>query len=483
MQKKLFLSQGIIILIALHLPTVVFSEEPEAISLLGKQLYRSALQGDLEQLQSNLKKAQADYEKNPDDPERIIWLGRRTAYLWRYHDAIDIYSKGLEKHPNYPKFYRHRGHRYISVREFDKAIADLDKAARLTENMQDEIEPDGAPNKHNIPRSTLKFNLWYHLGLAHYFKGNFEKALHAYLECMKYSKNDDVLCATSDWLYMTYRRLGKNEEAAGVLEPIQENMEILENTSYHNRLLMYKGLKSPDELLNSENPDELSLATQGYGVGNWYLYTGKNKKAREIFKKLIAGKYWPAFGFIAAEAELQKPGEVSETGIKPTVYLVRHAEKLADWPGGRIGDYQPLSSAGIARTEKLADYFKDLSLSAIYSSNTTRTLHTAFPLAQKKELKITVAEACKDTSAITAFFQELNEKFGPEDAVLLVTHSNLVPYHLMKAGLPKECEDEMGFTHPTDTSWILIEGYDHIWKIEQSSKHRVDCGGVTRIKY
>jgi len=94
-----------------------------------------------------------------------------------------------------------------------------------------------------------------------------------------------------------------------------------------------------------------------------------------------------------------------------------------------------------------------------------------------------VAEACKDTSAITAFFQELNEKFGPEDAVLLVTHSNLVPYHLMKAGLPKECEDEMGFTHPTSTSWILIEGYDHIWKIEQSSKHRVDCGGVTRIKY
>ncbi len=227
MQKKLFLSQGIIILIALHLPTVVFSEEPEAISLLGKQLYRSALQGDLEQLQSNLKQAQADYEKNPDDPERIIWLGRRTAYLWRYHDAIDIYSKGIKKHPNYPKLYRHRGHRYISIREFDKAISDFEKAARLTENLQDEIEPDGAPKKNNIPRGTLKFNIWYHLGLAHYLKGDFENALSAYFQCMKYSKNDDVLCATSDWLYMTYRRLGKNEEAAEVLEPIQENMEIL----------------------------------------------------------------------------------------------------------------------------------------------------------------------------------------------------------------------------------------------------------------
>ena len=182
MQKKRFLSQGIIILIALWLPTVVFSEEPEAISLLGKQLYRSALQGDLEQLQSNLNQAQTDYEQNPNDPELIIWLGRRTAYLWRYHDAIDIYSKGIATHPNYPKLYRHRGHRYISIREFDKAIADLEKAARLTENMPDEIEPDGAPNKHNIPRGTLKFNIWYHLGLAHYLKGDLENAMGAYLK-------------------------------------------------------------------------------------------------------------------------------------------------------------------------------------------------------------------------------------------------------------------------------------------------------------
>jgi len=483
MQKKLFLSQGVIILIALWLPTCVFSEEPEAISLLGKQLYRSALQGDIEKLQSNLKQAQADYEQNPNDPELIIWLGRRTAYLWRYHDAIDIYSKGIEKHPNNPKLYRHRGHRYISVRKFDKAIADLEKASRLTENIPDEIEPDGAPNKHNIPRGTLKFNIWYHLGLARYLKGDLEKAMSAYLKCMKYSKNDDVLCATSDWLYMTYRRLGKNEEAAGVLEPIHKNMEILENTSYHNRLLMYKGLKSPDELLSSKNPDELSIATQWYGVGNWYFYTGETEKARQIFKQVVMEKYWPAFGYIAAEAELQRLSQTTTTTrIKPTVYLVRHAEKLADWPHGRIGDYQPLSSQGIARAEKLAAYFKDLSLSAIYSSNTTRTLHTAFPLAQKKALKITVAEACKDTSAIAIFFQELNKKFDPEDTVVLVTHSNLIPYQLLKAGLPKECEDEMGLTHPTDTSWILIEGYDHIWKIEQSSIPK-GCSDFTRIKY
>jgi tetratricopeptide (TPR) repeat protein len=257
-------------------------------------------------LDSNLARAQADYENNPNDPERIIWLGRRLAYLWRYREAIEIYSKGIALHPNDAKLYRHRGHRYITVREFGNAIADLEKAAKLIKDVPDEIEPDGAPNQYNIPASTLHSNIWYHLGLAYYLKGDFKNALRCYLECMKFStSNDDMLCATSDWLYITYRRLGRDKEAQKVLEPIHEKMEILENFSYHKRLLMYKGLISPDSLLDSRSSD-LDLATQGYGVGNWYFYNGQIEKAREIFQKVVRGKYWAAFGYIAAEADLKR---------------------------------------------------------------------------------------------------------------------------------------------------------------------------------
>ncbi|MFQ5751300.1 MAG: hypothetical protein ACE5HI_04820 [bacterium] len=47
---------------------------------------------------------------------------------------------------------------------------------------------------------------------------------------MKFSKvNDDMLCATSDWLYMTYRRLGQVEEAEKVLAAIHKDMEIFVN--------------------------------------------------------------------------------------------------------------------------------------------------------------------------------------------------------------------------------------------------------------
>lgn len=484
MQKRMFLCRGAIVLIALCLPICLFSEEPEAISLSGKPLYRSALQGNLEKLKADLRKAQADYEQDPNDPERIIWLGRRTAYLWRYRDAINIYSKGIKKYPDNPKLYRHRGHRYISVRELDKAIADLETAAKLTENTPDEIEPDGAPNKYNIPRSTLKFNIWYHLGLARYLKGDFENALDAYLECMKYSKNDDVLCATSDWLYMTYRRLGRDKEAQKVLATIHKEMEILENISYHNRLLMYKGLKSPEDLLALEHADELTVATQGYGVGSWYLYIGETEKASKIFKKVVSGNYWPAFGYIAAEADLRRLEDSSfHWKIEPTIYLVRHAEKLPGWPENSIGDFWPLSREGVARAEKLANHFKDVQIAAVYSSPTTRTLHTAFAISQKKQIPITVADACKDTSAIDAFYKELNEKFRPNESVLLVTHSNLIPYLLIKAGLPKWCEEKMGLTRPAYTSWILIEGYDNLWKIVRPPDNSDKCSGFSKTKF
>ncbi len=279
----------------------------EAISLFGDPLYRITFSSAQEaKFTAQLKEAQQRYEAEPNDPDALIWYGRRLAYLWRYREAVQVFSRGIKQFPNDARMYRHRGHRYITLRQFDRAIADLEKAAKLIQGQKDEIEPDGQPNKYNIPRSTLHSNIWYHLGLAYYLKGDFDNALHAYRECFKVSKNDDMLCATVDWLYMTLRRMGREEEARAVLEPIREDMEILENTAYHRRLLMYKGLLSPDSLLNWQNAGELDMATYGYGVGNWYYYNGDKEQARKIFEKVVAGRFWPAFGYIAAEADLRR---------------------------------------------------------------------------------------------------------------------------------------------------------------------------------
>jgi tetratricopeptide (TPR) repeat protein len=287
-----------IVMAGLGISSVAAQQKPEATSLAGKPLYPIEL--------PNRAKLEGDLPQAEQDAEAIIWTGRRLAYLWRYQDAIAMFSKGIAQHPNDPRMYRHRGHRYITTRQFDRAVADFEKAVSLIKGTKDEIEPDGAPNPSGKPRSSLHFNIWYHLGLAQYLNGNYQKALDAYNECMKVSTNDDSITATSDWLWMTLMRLKRQAEAAKVLDRITPKMEILENGSYHRRLLMYKGLEKPDALLDPANADALTIATQGYGVGNWYFVTGNSARARDVFEKVVASPNWSAFGYIAAEADLQR---------------------------------------------------------------------------------------------------------------------------------------------------------------------------------
>jgi len=286
--------------------TATLAQKPEATSLSGKPLLAPATIPNQQKLEADLAEAQKTLAANPTDAEAIIWVGRRHGYLWRYNDAIATFTKGIALHPNNPKFYRHRGHRYITIRQFAKAQADFEKAVSLIKGQPDEIEPDGAPNPAGKPRSTLQFNIWYHLALSHYLQGNYARAYDAWVECMKVSKNDDSIVATSDWMWMTLMRLDRKAEAAKVLERITPKMEILENSAYHRRLLMYKGVEKPEALLDTTTPDPTQLATQGYGVANYYLVTGETAKARQVLNTIVSGTGWNAFGFIAAEADLQR---------------------------------------------------------------------------------------------------------------------------------------------------------------------------------
>ena len=258
------------------------------------------------QMETNLKEAQAQYEANPNSADAMIWLGRRLAYLGRFTEAIDTYTKGIARFSSDARFYRHRGHRRITLRQFDLAITDLTKAAQLVKGKPDEIEPDGQPNARNIPTSTLQFNIWYHLGLAYYLTGQNQKALDAYRECLKVSKSPDRLVSTTHWLYMTLRRLNRNHEAARVLEPITEGMDVIENAGYYRLLLMYKGIIPAEQLLEEALKQGDSSASHSvlYGVGNWHLYNGRREKAFEVFRRIVSSQQWTSFGFVAAEVDL-----------------------------------------------------------------------------------------------------------------------------------------------------------------------------------
>lgn len=286
----------------------------QVTSLLGEPLAPRPIPADARAaLERDLAVARAAYEHAQSDADSIIWLGRRLAYLERYDDAIGVFTEGVEKHPDDARMYRHRGHRYLTVRRFDDAIADLERAAALAHGTPDEVEPDGAPNARGIPLSTTQGNIHYHLALAHYLKGAYEPSLAAWQEALRLATNADTRVAVTDWLYMTLRRLGRNDEAHALLTDIRADTDIIENGAYHRRLLFYKGELPADSLLTPGQTDDLQYVTQGYGVGNWYLAEGDSTRAYGIFDRVLGTGYWAAFGYIAAEADVARHRESSGT--------------------------------------------------------------------------------------------------------------------------------------------------------------------------
>ncbi|MFW6109011.1 MAG: tetratricopeptide repeat protein [archaeon] len=292
------------------MPTIKLPKEPETFSLFGDPLYKTPLRPEIMDKQKKLyDEALKNWEEDPDNADNIIWLGRRTAYLGRFRESIAIYSVGMEKHPDDPRMYRHRGHRFISLRFFEQAIDDLEKATELIEGKPDEVEPDGIPNEKGVPVSSLHFNIWYHLGLAYYLKGEFKKAIQAYEKCMQVSEIDDKVIATAHWQYMTLRRLSIEKEAEKVLEKIKAEMDVIENFHYYKCLLMYKGVMSAENLLKeARDLGDLGMVTIGYGVANWHNYNDNTDKAVEILREIISVEGWAGFGYIAAESDLYNMG-------------------------------------------------------------------------------------------------------------------------------------------------------------------------------
>lgn len=262
----------------------------------------SSLVSPRKKLLASYFEARTRYRNQPDDADAIIWYGRRAGYLFRLNEAIEIFSEGIQKHPDDPGMYRHRGHRYISTRQFDKAIADFEKAASLIEDTADQVEPDGAPNAQGIRLTTLHGNIWYHLGLAYYLKNDMKNALRCFQKRIGQHRYDDNVVSTGHWTYMILRRLGKDQEAAGVVEKVNAKMTIVENQMYHRTCMFYAGKLTEADI--SVTSGDQNVDVLRYGLGNWCLYDRKDsERAREIYEGLLENGSPYSFAFIAAEAD------------------------------------------------------------------------------------------------------------------------------------------------------------------------------------
>jgi tetratricopeptide (TPR) repeat protein len=208
---------------------------------------------------------------------------------------------GIEKYPKEARFYRHRGHRYISSRQYDKAITDYEKAVTLIEGKEDQVEKDGLPNSKNLPLSTLHGNIWYHLGLAYYLNNDMENSLKAYSNRIVTQKYDDNIVSGGHWLYMINRRLGNKMEADSVVSGVTAGMDIIENMAYHQMCLFYNGTLTSGELIKTIDDIEDPIL---YGLANWHLYDQQDTvTAKKYYYKLLKEGSPFSFAYLAAEAD------------------------------------------------------------------------------------------------------------------------------------------------------------------------------------
>jgi tetratricopeptide (TPR) repeat protein len=221
----------------------------------------------------------------PGTIDRVIALGVAHSAIRQYRQAIRVFTTGLSMAPNNALLYRWRGHRYISVRELDSALADLTRGIRL---------------------DSTSYDIWYHLGVARFARGEFPAAAAAFANAQRLAPNDNEIAGATDWLWMSLSRAGRAADAQAALARAHDSLQITTATTYAQRLKLYKGKIGPDQVLTPADTGDVAIATLAYGVGNWFLVKGDRAAARTWFERAVRSGGWPAFGFIVAEAELRR---------------------------------------------------------------------------------------------------------------------------------------------------------------------------------
>lgn len=280
------------------------------------------------ELERRLEEAHAARLAAPDRLAAWVWEGRTLAYLGRVEEAQGLYTQALERWPDSAELLRHRGHRWITLRELERAEADLARASELVRGLPDVVEQDGLPNARGIPRSTLASNVEYHLALARYLRGDFTGSLEAWRRCMERASNDDLRVACGHWTYLTLRRLGRAREAEELAHSLADAREVLENHAYAASLRVARGELPPEALLAGAAPDSPATgasrtpsaaagdAAAVYAAACHLAFRGEAAEARTLLAELAASpSAGSAFGRIAAEVELARgwPPSVSGT--------------------------------------------------------------------------------------------------------------------------------------------------------------------------
>ena len=220
--------------------------------------------------------------KDPSNVQKIIALGVAQSGARQFREAIETFTKGIAIAPNEPMLYRWRGHRYLSVREWDRSLADLLKGYEL---------------------DSTNYGVLYHLGIVRFARGEYNEAARLFAMALPRAPNAGEQGGSVDWLWMSLMRAGRAADAKAHLDRKPDTQP--NDNAYASRIRLYRSEITPAQLVTPKDSD-VQLSTLEYGLGNWYLVRGDTANARAAFERSVKAGGWPGFGFILSEVELRR---------------------------------------------------------------------------------------------------------------------------------------------------------------------------------
>ncbi len=198
----------------------------------------------------------------------MVYYSNRGAYyssLKSYEKAIDDLNKAIELDPNNSQFYLDRVNRYLSLMSYEKAIDDCNKAI--------ELDPNNA-------------EFYLGRGICYFFLKSYDKAIDDLNKAIEFDPENSIYYVYRGECYLSLQSYDK------AIEDFNKTIELNpENAaSYSNRGECYLSLQSYDKAIEDFNKTiELNPenAASYSNRGNCYLSLQSYDKAIEDFNKTI----------------------------------------------------------------------------------------------------------------------------------------------------------------------------------------------------
>jgi tetratricopeptide (TPR) repeat protein len=270
-----------------------------ATSLEGEKLYARP-----HPQSAALERAEAALRAAPANVDRMFDMARELERAFRYDEALALYTRMTELAPQDWRGWRFRGHRNLTLRQFEEGARHLERAREL------------AP---------YNFDVAYHLGLAYYLLGRFDDAATEYVRCtalatdprallltipdqrtcMSIAQSGDTRVAIEEWTYRALRRSGREREARALLAAVPRGLSVSANASYYHNLLARRGEWPAADLVHPL-PADGRFETRAYGAAVDALLDGPRERALFLLRRIATDPHWSGFGRIAAEVDLAR---------------------------------------------------------------------------------------------------------------------------------------------------------------------------------